>query len=133
MAGVDIIGTGWSFPVKVNSRGGLSWSSGPRRVQDAIWIILGTSLGERIMRPEFGGGAHDFVFDPNSELVRRNLESAVREALSKWEPRLELVEVRVDAAGDLENHVLVSIDYRLRATNELFNLVYPLYLEEGAG
>ena len=133
MANVDIIGTGWSFPIKVSSRGGLSWSSGPRRVQDAIWIILATSLGERIMRPDFGGGAHDFVFDPNSDVVRRNLESAIREALSKWEPRIEIVGVRVDSAGDLENQVLASIDYRLRATNELYNLVYPLYLQEGVG
>ena len=133
MAAVDIIGTGWSFPIKVNARGGLGWSSGPRRIQDAIWIILATSLGERVMRPTFGAGANDFVFEPNSAISRTNLATSVREALVKWEPRIELVSVRVDPGGDLGNQVLATIEYRVKATNELFNLVFPLYLQEGVG
>ena len=45
----DIIGQGWKFPVKTNPSGGLDWSSGPDRIRDAIWIILNTSPGERVM------------------------------------------------------------------------------------
>jgi uncharacterized protein len=133
MATVDLVGTGWSFPVKVNARGGLSWTTGVRRIEDSIWIIVSTSLGERIMRPNFGAGAHDFVFQPNSALMRTNLAAAIRDALVHWEPRIELVSVRVDPSPDLESQVLASIEYRVRTTNELFNLVYPLYLQEGAG
>ncbi len=130
---VDIVGTGWGFPIKVNARGGLSWSGGVPRIQDSIWIILSTSLGERVMRPTFGAGAHEFVFEPNSTLVRTQLASAVREALVKWEPRIELVSVRVEPSGDLQNQVLATIEYRVRTTNELFNMVFPLYLQEGVG
>jgi phage baseplate assembly protein W len=134
MAGdVEIIGTGWAFPIKVNARGGLSWSGGLPRIQDSIWIILSTSLGERVMCPAFGAGAHDFVFEPNSTLGRTQLASAVREALVKWEPRIELVSVRVDPSPDVESQVLATIEYRVRTTNELFNMVYPLYLQEGVG
>jgi phage baseplate assembly protein W len=130
---VDLIGTGWAFPVKVNARGGLSYTSGVRRIQDSIWIIVSTSLGERLMRPAFGAGAHDFVFQPNSPVMRSNLAAAIRDALVRWEPRIELVSVRVDTSPDEESQVLASIEYRVRTTNELFNLVYPLYLQEGAG
>lgn len=132
MSDVDLIGKGWKFPIKVNAKGGLSYSDGPERVQDAIWIVLGTSIGERLMRMDFGGGAHDYVFQSNSDVVRTQLASAVREALVKWEPRIELVNVSVQQ-GNQPSEVMASIDYRIRSTNELFNLVYPLYVEEGAG
>ena len=133
MATVDLVGTGWAFPVKVNARGGLSWTTGVRRIEDSIWIIVSTSLGERVMRPDFGGGVNDFVFQPNSALMRTNLAAAVRDALVRWEPRIELVSVRVDPSPDVESQILASIEYRVRTTNELFNLVYPLYLQEGVG
>jgi uncharacterized protein len=131
MADLDIVGTGWRFPIKVNAKGGLDWSTGPRRIEDAIWIVLSTALGERLMRPDFGGGIHEFVFEPNSPITRTTLASSVSEALAKWEPRIELDKVTVEEGG--ESLVRISIDYRIRSTNEMFNLVYPLYLQEGAG
>lgn len=132
MADRDLIGTGWAFPVKLNSKGGLGWSSGPDRVQDAIWIIVDTSANERLMRPDFGAGASDFVFESNSALKRADLASRIKEALIKWEPRIELTGVTVEEEAGIPSGVRVSIDYKLRATNELFNLVFPLYLQEGA-
>ena len=132
MADLDLIGQGWKFPIKLNAKGGLSYSSGPERIQDAIWIILSTSARERLMRPEFGAGVQDFVFSNNSDVIRTQLSTAVKEALLKWEPRIDLQNVTVQE-GDQPSQVLVSIDYLIRTTNELFNLVYPLYLQEGAG
>lgn len=132
MSSVDLIGKGWKFPLKISAKGGLSYSDGPERIQDSIWIILGTSLGERLMRMDFGAAANDYVFQSNSDVVRTQLAAAVREALVKWEPRIELVSVIVKE-GTEPSQVLATIDYRLRSTNELFNLVYPLYVQEGAG
>lgn len=132
MNDLDLIGKGWKFPIKVNAKGGLSYSDGPDRIRDAIWIVLSTSWGERLMRPDFGAGAYEYVFQPNSDVVRTQLAAAVREALLKWEPRIELLGVSV-REGTQPSQVLASIDYRIRSTNELFNLVYPLYVQEGAG
>ncbi len=131
MADVDLIGQGWKFPPKVNSKGALDWSSGPERIQQAIWIVLSTSLGERIMRPNFGAGAQDFVFQSNSSVTRSTLANAVKKALIQWEPRIDVQSIRVDPAPGEDSKVLISIDYKIRTVNELFNLVYPLYLEEG--
>ncbi len=132
MTDVDLIGQGWKFPIKVNPKGGLSYSSGPERIQDAIWIVLSTSLGERLMRPNFGAGVNDYVFRSNSDVVRTQLRTAVNDALLRWEPRIELLNVIVQE-GTEPSQVLISIDYKIRSTNELFNLVYPLYVQEGAG
>jgi len=131
VSGVDIIGRGWRFPIKVNAKGGLDWSEGPDRIRDAIWIILSTSLGERLMRPEFGAGLQDYVFEPNSAVVRAELASSIRRALVQGEPRIELISLRVDPSPEQDSQVLVSLDYKIRDTNELFNMVYPFYLQEG--
>ena len=127
----DFVGTGFRFPIRVNARGGLSWSSGPDRIQDAIWIIITTALGERVMRPRFGAGVSNYVLQSNSAVVRSKLADAIKRALVEWEPRIDLDAVRVDEAPEQASQVLIGIDYRLRATNELFNMVYPLYLQEG--
>jgi uncharacterized protein len=128
----NIIGVGWKFPIRVNAKGGISYSCGPDRIQDAIWIILATSLGERVMCEDFGAGVNDYVFQSNSDVVRAQLAAAVSAALAKWEPRITQVNVSVQQGTEI-SQVLIVIDYQISSTNELFNLVYPLYLQEGAG
>jgi phage baseplate assembly protein W len=132
MSGTDFIGRGWRFPINVNAKGGLDWSDGPQRVSDAIWLIVKTSLGERVMRPTFGAGVNDFVFQYNSSVIRTRLATAIKQALLKWEPRINLTQVSVDPVTNEPSRVLVSIGYTLRDTNEVFNVVYPFYLAEGA-
>jgi phage baseplate assembly protein W len=127
-----IIGTGFKFPIKVNAKGGLDWSCGPERIQDSIWIILGTDAGERLMRPAFGAGIQDFVFEPNSAASRARLADDIKSALTLQEPRIELANVSVTSPPARPNYVEVAIAYRIRSTNELQNMVYPLFLQEGA-
>ena len=131
MNGSDIIGQGWSFPIKVNAKGGLDWSNGPDRIQAAIWIILSTTTGERLMLPSFGAGIKDYVFESNSELICAQLQSGIQKALTQWEPRIQVVSVQARPSTEQDSLVLVSIDYQIRDTNELFNMVYPFFLTEG--
>jgi hypothetical protein len=131
--GSDFIGKGLKFPIKVDSRGRLATSQGIERLEDAIWLIVRTSLNERVMRPTFGAGANDFVFQPNSPAIRAGLATAVRSALLKWEPRIDVDAVAVDPVADDPSRVTVTISYTVRTTNELFNMVYPFYLQEGVG
>lgn len=128
----SIIGVGWKFPIRVNAKGGISYSCGPNRIQDAIWIVLSTALGERVMLEDFGAGVSDYVFQPNSDVVRAQLAAAVQSALAQWEPRITQVNVSVQQGTEV-SQVLIVVDYQISSTNELFNLVYPLYLQEGAG
>ena len=132
MNGSDFIGKGWRFPIMVNAKGGIGWSEGSERLSDAIWIIVKTSLGERVMRPTFGGGVNDFVFQSNSSLIRTQLVASIKQALLKWEPRINVKQVSANPVPNEPSQVLVSIEYTVRNTNELFNVVYPFYLQEGA-
>jgi phage baseplate assembly protein W len=128
--GNSIIGQGWSFPIKVNAKGGLDWSTGADRIQAAIWIVLSTSPGERLMLPTFGAGIKDYVFESNSSVVRARLQTAVQKALTQWEPRIQVVSVQVSPSPDVASLVLISIGYQILNTNELY-MVYPFFLTEG--
>jgi len=129
--GNSIIGQGWSFPIKVNAKGGLDWSTGADRIQAAIWIVLSTSPGERLMLPTFGAGIKDYVFESDSSVVRARLQTAVQKALTQWEPRIQVVSVQVSPSPDVASLVLISIGYQILNTNELYNMVYPFFLTEG--
>jgi uncharacterized protein len=131
MNGNSIIGQGWSFPIKVNAKGGLDWSCGQDRIQAAIWIILSTSPGERLMLPTFGAGIKDYVFDSNSQVVCARLQTAVQKALTQWEPRIQVVSVQATPSPDQDSLVLISITYQISNTNDLYNMVYPFFLTEG--
>jgi uncharacterized protein len=84
------------------------------------------------MRPEFGCGIHELLFDANTSRLRGLVEETVREALARWEPRIDVLEVRTETPPESHNHLLIRIDYRVRATNAVYNLVYPFFINEGA-
>jgi phage baseplate assembly protein W len=129
----DFIGTGWAFPLSINSRGGIEMARGDQDVQESIRIILSTPIGERRMRPEFGCGVHDLTFATNDPTTHGLIQHYVVEALTLWEPRALVAEVSVRTDPDEPARVLVEIDYDLRSTNERRNLVYPFYLIPGEG
>ena len=85
----DFLGRGWSFPVRPTPSGRLSFAGGEEKIRQSIWIILSTALGERQMRPEFGCGIHDLVFQANTAALRGIVQEKVREALTRWEPRID--------------------------------------------
>jgi phage baseplate assembly protein W len=129
----DFLGVGWAYPARLDLAGHLARAAYEEDVCQAILIILGTNPGERVMRPTFGAGLHDFVFEPVSTTTLTLVRTRVFNALTDWEPRIEVERVRVsfDPASRARATLLIEINYRVRATNTEFNLVYPFYLEEG--
>ncbi len=125
------LGKGWSFPVNVDSSGAIQTAAYEESVRQAIWIILGTSKGERVMRPDFGCGIYDLVFELNSASAAGQAAQAVRDALLDYEPRIDVRNVQVQP-DDSGSALLIDIDYEVRATNNVFNIVYPFYLDRSA-
>ena len=124
----DFLGSGWTFPMQISPSGGIALSRHEIDIDEAIRIILSTAKGERHMRPNFGCGIHDLVFAPNNATTHGLVETYVTEAIGWWEPRVELVEVRVEADDDDRNTLLIHITYKVRTTNDIRNLVYPFYI-----
>lgn len=129
---ISFLGKGWKFPVALDpSAGTFAMSEGETDIQEAIRIILFTAKGERVMRPDFGCGIHEYVFETMSVATAALMETSVRDALTRWEPRIELLAVTVSPEQGAVGKLFIGIRYRVRSTNNEFNLVYPFYLREG--
>jgi uncharacterized protein len=124
------LGTGWAFPPQLDVRGELATVSCADDIRQAIRIILSTSPGERVMRPDFGAGLPALMFEPLNTTTMTLARRRVEEALTTWEPRIDRVTVKVTAEARV-GRLLIDIEYRVRATNTFYNLVYPFYLLEG--
>lgn len=126
----DFLGRGLRFPVAINRTGGIATSSQEENIRESIFIILGTAPGERIKRLEFGCDIHDLVFAPNNPTTAAMAAHFVTEALLKWEPRIEKVEVTAAPSSAEPNRLDIRVSYVVRATNQPANLVYPFYLRQ---
>lgn len=128
----EFLGRGWKFPVEVDEAGKIALSEYEDDIREAIRIILMTAKGERVMRPDFGAGLHEFVFTSMSVTTMGSIQAAVQNALIEWEPRLQVLTVVVEPDQGEIGKLLINLDYRVRATNTRFNLVFPFYLKEQA-
>jgi phage baseplate assembly protein W len=124
----NLVGAGIAFPLRVDSRGGLALSRSNDDVDEAIRLIVGTAQGERPMRPEFGCGIHDYVFESIDSYTLGRIDYEIRVALDRWEPRIDVVDVEFDTTEAELGRLIIEITYSLRATSHVRNLVYPFYL-----
>ena|SRR5436305_1329330 len=124
----ELIGSGLAFPLRADQRGALALTRGVEDIEQAMGLILGTAPGERPMRPEFGCAVHDVVFDTVDAAIVGRIHTAVHEALERWEPRIEVVDLEVERSEADDGALLVAITYRVRATSTRHNLVYPFYV-----
>ena len=125
-------GTGWKFSVQTDVLGNIVTSTGEEGIRESIWIIISTARGERMMCPEFGCGIHDLVFATINAGTLGLIEANVQEALTLFEPRIDVLKVEASDKEAKQGRLLVNIDYRIRITNNEFNLVFPYYLKEGS-
>lgn len=128
---LDFIGVGWSFPPAFdNVKGGTAMSSGVQDINESLQILLSTTLGERIMRPEYGCNLKDYVFESMSTDRSAYIKKLVEDAIIYYEPRITLEKVKVDAKAN-EGVMWINVDFRVDAINSRANFVYPYYIKEG--
>src|SRR5262245_10467653 len=130
----EFLGRGWKYPVAVDPASGrIAMSDFEQDIKESIRIILATAPGERLMRPDFGCGIHDLVFSTISRATVGVFESRVRDSITKWEPRVEIILLDISTRDAANGKLEIQLTYRVRETNNEFNLVFPFYLTEGTG
>lgn len=133
----DFLGNGWRFPILPDDLGALGFVDGDDNVEQSLRILLLTALGERVMRADFGTKLPSSVFAPGSTQYLELLETAVRDAVRDWEPRIDLDDVTAEMDGsqtaDADVRAVVAIKYRVRQSNTQQNLVFPFYLGAAGG
>lgn len=129
----EFLGKGWKFPIEVDrATGRIKQAQYEDDIAEAIRIIIWTSKGERIMRPDFGCGIDRYLFEGSDDTTMRRMEEEISDAIRMWEPRVHNVEVQVTRDEQTPEKLLIHVQYEVRTTNNLFNQVYPFYLYEGS-
>lgn len=134
----DFLGKGPRFPFRSPGAAEparfFGMSDGEDKVRQSVQLILATAPGERLMRPDFGCGVHELLFEPLTSGLTALVTDRVNTCLARWEPRIDVLKVDVRPDNDIGEgpRLLVHITYRIRANNAVNNMVYPFYLQEGA-
>ena len=133
MTDQSFLGTGWGFPPTFDKNSkSVSLVSDEADIRSAIFLIMSTRAGERVMRREFGSDLGKMMFETLSTTHKAYMKSLVEEGLGLYEPRINVESVTVEQPDPGLGRVDIHIDYRIRATNTRDNLVYPFYLSETA-
>ena len=133
MNGREFLGRGLKFPLQVDPRTGkIAMSEQEEDIREAIGIILRTSQGERVMRPDFGSTTMDYAFTPASSTSLRSIANELRMFVQGQEPRIRDVEIRCERPDRLEGTLIINVSYTIRSTNNRYNHVYPFYVTEGS-
>jgi phage baseplate assembly protein W len=113
--------------------GGIDTVADDEAVRQSLLMLISTRPGERVMRPEYGCDLHRLVFSPNDDTTAGLAIHFVRQAVERWEPRVEIL--RVDAYRDPEPdqamRLAIVLDYRVRATLQVDSLEVEVDLQEG--
>jgi uncharacterized protein len=131
MSTKSFLGTGWSFPPQFTSQG-LATVSAEQDIHESLLILLSTTPGERIMQPLYGCGLKAQVFDTLNESSFAVMRDTVEKAILFFEPRVVVERIEVTDDDYREGKVQIHVYYRVRATNNRYNLVYPFYFNEGS-
>jgi phage baseplate assembly protein W len=133
----DFIGRGVMWPMRVDQSGSIAMTHGADDLGSSIRMVLSTAPGERLMRPNFGCAIWELMFEPVNANTMGLMARSVRDALGQWEPRIDVTDVRVipdvtdelkGSQVDVHGRVHIEVDYRVKATNDRRNLVFPFYV-----
>ena len=80
-------------------------------LREALWNVLMTAPGERIMRPSFGAGLNQWIGQPNTETIRQLIATSIVAAIGKWEQRASVSSVAVTADPHDASRANIAISY----------------------
>ena len=130
--GKEFMGRGWAYPFRIEPASGrIATAADEEDIRQSILIILKTAKGERVMRPDFGCGIHNLVFEAIDTATLAQVRRDVADALRDYEARIVVTGVQARAGNLLHGQLIIEIDYRVRQTNQPGNLVFPFYFREG--
>jgi phage baseplate assembly protein W len=133
----SFLGRGWSFPpVFDNESGTVEMVVDVEDIKQSLQILLSTSLGERVLQPDYGCNLNDYMFESLNNNLIGIIKHHVENAILYYEPRIiaEKVDVTTADSFDLiEGKFTITVEYLIPETNSRFNYVYDFYLNEASG
>ena len=112
----------------ISATGGISMVEGHAAVRQAIRLLLSTWPGERVMRPDYGCDLYRLIFSPNDDTTAGLAIHYIRQALERWEPRIEICNLDAHRREDDPSYLDIYLDYRVRPAQHTEQLVFAMNL-----
>lgn len=129
----NFLGTGWGFPPHFDANTKtVQLTTGVEDINNSLNILLSTRLGERIMLPEYGCNLDELIFESLDITLKTYIKDLISNAILYHEPRIDVSNIELDTANELEGKILIRIEYIVRITNSRANMVFPFYKIEGS-
>jgi phage baseplate assembly protein W len=114
--------------LSLSAQGGIEMVAENDSVRQALLLLLSTIPGERVMRPDYGCLIHRLVFSPNDETTAGLAIHYVRRAIDLWEPRIDVLRLDATRNPEVPERLNILLEYRVRATQQIQSMSYPLNL-----
>ena len=128
----DAQGRVLSMDMGLDAQGRIALNSYDDHVFQSILLITKTAPGERVMRPDFGAGLSTLAFEPLGSATAALVQQRVMQALTRFEPRIDVLSVTVTADPANPGVLQVALNYQVRRTDTIYNMVFPFFLDRGA-
>jgi len=120
-------GVALANPLELNDQGGFNLSKGSKTINESLDTILNTPKGSVFMRPEYGSNLHKYIFEQNDNILTALLENEIQDALTLWEPRINIISINCVTDPKIVNLINCFIRYNLVNLNEANTFIYPFY------
>ncbi|HEX4909586.1 MAG TPA: GPW/gp25 family protein [Permianibacter sp.] len=129
----SFLGTGWSFPPRFDSvSGSVAMTADEEDIAASLQILFGTLRGERFLNPKYGLNLRELLFEPMSTTMTTFVKDNIRTNILVYEPRIAVENLALDTSRQYEGRISILLEYRVRATNSRYNLVYPFFISDGS-
>ncbi len=126
LAYTSFLGTGWSFPPEfLRTTGEVVMTADEEDIHSSLKILFGTAIGERMFNPKYGLSMQEILFEPMTTTLKTDLTDRIKIAILIYEPRIELLALELDTTAETQGKISIVMEYKVRATNSRYNLVYP--------
>ncbi len=127
----SFLGTGWGFPPEFsNMSNQVGMLNNEDDIQSSLQILLATTQGERVLRPDYGCNLDELIFESLTATFKTYIKDLIATAILYYESRIDVNKIELNDTGEIEGRILISIDYTIRSTNSRYNLVYPFYINQ---
>jgi phage baseplate assembly protein W len=127
----DFTGTGWRFPVEFKKGlGTVVMLSGEEDIKNSLDILFATRVGERIMHSRYGSALSSFLFMPMNRSTLTYMEAIIQDEILFNEPRIVVTNIEIKISESDPSRLDITVTYKITATNNRYNYVYPFYLTE---
>jgi phage baseplate assembly protein W len=125
----DFMGTGWRFPIEFKKET-VVMLDGEDDIRNSLDVLFSTTVGERVMHPNFGSAISTFLFTPINRSTITYMEAIISDEILFNEPRIVLNDVTIQPSPTESGRLDIIVYYTIAATNNRYNYVYPFYIKE---